>query len=37
LLPSKIIEKAWPVVAWAGPLAGMAFMVYADRFFFIPQ
>jgi hypothetical protein len=31
----KIVEKAWPVVAWAGPLAGMAFMIYADRFFFM--
>jgi hypothetical protein len=37
LLPSKIIEKAWPTLAWAGPLAAMAFMVYADRFFFIPR
>nr|TFG55399.1 MAG: hypothetical protein E4H34_00580 [Hyphomicrobiales bacterium] len=35
LLPVKIVEKAWPVVAWAGPLAGMAFMIYADRFFFM--
>ncbi len=36
-LPTKIIEKTWPVIAWAGPLAAMGFMIYADRFFFFPQ
>lgn len=36
ILPAKLIEKAWPTLAWAGPLAGMAYMLYADRLFFFP-
>lgn len=34
LLPAKLTEKAWAVLAWLGPLAAIGFLAYQSRHWF---